>query len=246
MTALRQTVRLAVAILLGTAIGWLAILLIPGSHRPPIPNKADLVPGMVYADLDGVGSLRPQFTATLNETEIRRRKCYLTWNQAFFLGPLEQAYVQSLIQNGRAEALEHRLQLTERKALDEWMATHDHELRHVARLANSEVANVKSLIRQQRPDLQIVIRTKRQEDDPNYNLLLQARQMIEAKQLGAIWGDVVKGQQGVVHYIIRWREWPLLRRLYDDQNTLILARKRRVSEWISLRFARIGMGLFQT
>ena len=160
--------------------------------------------------------------------------------QRCYTGPLAASAVETLVSQGRADALEHRLGPAAHEQVRATMAAFDETVRDVSLLIDEEEERVKTELRK-RPDRQIHIATRPREQDPAYFELRAAQTGLPAKD-GVIWGEI-EGD-GERHLIVRWDEWPALRAMQKDRFSMLSERARRVREWITDQFRARGMALF--
>jgi hypothetical protein len=76
--------------------------------------------------------------------------------------------------------------------------------------------------------------------DPSWQHVKDLRQEVEGKT-GAVWGEWDADTGKEIHYVMLWEEWPGLRALFDDQATMLEARRETIADWVREEFKTNGL-----
>jgi hypothetical protein len=166
---------------------------------------------------------------------------WFLWRQKVHAGGLDEEEVRRVLDANRAERLEYRLKPEFRDQLLAQTAEVETTLKELVPVYTAAVDHVrKELIA--RGEV-VRIRTQPREADPNYPALIQARQEIENRGKGAIWGSRdTNGDE--VHILLRWADWPDIDRIRETQVSLVLQRNAIARRVIPKLFETHGMGIF--
>ncbi|MFQ5505599.1 MAG: hypothetical protein ACE5F1_12495 [Planctomycetota bacterium] len=222
--------------------GVAGVLVVQGAmpfFEEPDPQK--LVSNtVVYSPLD-----EGESPASGLEARVRadRHQRIAVRTQPHYRGELYPEAIRKLTESGSAESLEHRLRDAYKKKLQQHLGEFERNFRELSLLVAVEGKEVKRKLRS-RPERCIVIRSLPRERDPAYPEVLKAREEIENRGLGTVWGEALELGKSEVHFVILWKEWPALKRLHKEQALMVQERQRLVRAWIRSMYDKQGMNLF--
>jgi hypothetical protein len=164
----------------------------------------------------------------------------VVWRSGQYEGELTPERVVDLIRKGEAWLLESRLGARELLALRASLRDVDRAMQAVAELYSEEVKRAKLALAND-PARHVRIAAKPRERDPRWPEVLGARKDLAG--IGAVYGGV--DPRGEIHYLVRWSEWPAIKRRVDEQVHLVSERNQQVAMWIAARYGIDGMAIFE-
>lgn len=163
------------------------------------------------------------------------------WQKKTITSTADADQAAFIINRGRGDLLEPFIQDDYRAKLLEVLLPIEDALRATAQVYDMEVKRVKEMLRA-RPDRTVLVASgKGRELDPSWQKVQDLRQEVEGKT-GAVWGDWDPASRKEIHYIMLWDEWPGLRALFDDQATMLEARRQVVTDWVREEYDNNGVG----
>lgn len=222
--------------------GVAGVLVVQGAapfFEDPDPQK--LVSNtVVYSPLDQGESPHSDLKARVRADRPQR---IAVRTEPHYRGELGKDTVRKLIESGSAGSLEYRLREAYAKRLQRHLGEFERSFRELNLLVAVEGKEVKRKLRS-RPERCIIVQSLPREKDPAYVELLQAREEVENRGLGTVWGEGLERGKSEIHFVILWKEWPALERLHKEQVLMIQERRRLVSAWIESMYEEKGMDLF--
>ena len=224
-----------------SAVGGFMLLAPVPALRGGVPDPLSLVgPQVVQARLQEGGAFEAELSNDLQPPPSGGRMQLTFWSQPNYSGPIDDASVRRLVENGKAAALEFRLGASARAELRRDLGSTDETMRDLGLLIAAQEDMIKEKLRGDR-ERTIVLSAKPPVADARFPETLRLRQQIKY-DTGTVW--LQPYPEGEVHFIVRWEHWPGLKALYDDRFALIGQRQERARRCIESLLHRDGNKVF--
>jgi len=224
---------------LGVTLGYLVI-----DRNTVADAKASVVsevkPAVLVVDLAPDSGFTPRREmADLGKTPAVDQSVFF-WGSPHYSGDLTGFSVRALIDGAVAEALLSRLSAKAQAELNQTLEAFDRELREMILLVEEENEQVKRALLK---DPTRCIHLSKSEDKRSRSWLRYVQALKETDGgKGAVWGQ--NTPSGPVQLVVKWSDWPKLKKLHDERTGMVRKRTLRVRSWIRTKFQERGMALF--